>query len=46
MLVAEPVTLREQGAGRIGGYVKPWIRDKGTRVVPKDSNHEVEERIL
>ena len=32
--MAEPVVLREEDVGRIGDYVKPWLRELVDRMVP------------
>ena len=33
--MAEPVVLREEDVGRIGEYVKPWLREVVDRMVPR-----------
>ena len=33
--MAEPVVLREEDVGRIGDYVKPWLREVVDRMVPR-----------
>ena len=33
--MAEPVILREEDVGRIGDYVKPWLRELVDRMVPR-----------
>ena len=32
--VAEPMTLRDEDVGRIGEYVKPWLRELVVEMVP------------
>ena len=33
--MAEPVVLREEDVGRIGEYVKPWLREVVDKMVPR-----------
>ena len=33
--MAEPVVLRDEDVGRIGEYVKPWLREVVDRMVPR-----------
>ena len=33
--VAEPMTLRDEDVGRIGEYVKPWLREIVEEMVPR-----------
>jgi acyl carrier protein phosphodiesterase len=33
--MAEPMTLREDDVGRIGDYVKPWLRELVEEMVPR-----------
>ena len=33
--MAEPMTLRDEDVGRIGEYVKPWLRGLVDEVVPR-----------
>ena len=33
--MAEPVVLRDEDVGRIGDYVKPWLRELADRMVPR-----------
>ena len=33
--MAEPVMLRDEDVGRIGDYVKPWLRELVDRMVPR-----------
>ena len=33
--MSDPVTLREEDVGRIGEYVKPWLREIVNQMVPR-----------
>jgi hypothetical protein len=44
--MAEPVTLREEDIGRIGEYVKPWIRELVDRMVPRAVPAGVDNQLL
>ena len=44
--MAEPVTLREGDVGRIGDYVKPWLRELVDRVVPRVERPGVDAALL
>ena len=34
--MGDPVTLKEQDVGRIGEYVKPWLRELVDRMMPRE----------
>ena len=36
--MGDPVTLKEQDVGRIGEYVKPWLRELVDRMMPREAN--------
>ena len=44
--MAEPLTLREEDVGRIGDYVKPWLRELVDRVVPRVERPGVDATLL
>ena len=44
--MAEPLTLREEDVGRIGDYVKPWLRELVDRVVPRAERPGVDAALL
>ncbi len=44
--MAEPVVLRDEDVGRIGDYVKPWLRELVDRMVPRVETAGVDTALL
>ena len=44
--MAEPVTLRDEDIGRVGEYVKPWIRELVDRMVPRPATIGADNQLL
>ncbi|MCY4373183.1 MAG: hypothetical protein OXC31_05360 [Spirochaetaceae bacterium] len=44
--MAEPVVLRDEDVGRIGDYVKPWLRELVDRMVPRVESAGVDTALL
>ncbi len=44
--MAEPMTLRDEDVGRIGEYVKPWLRELVDEVVPRPEPASTDTRLL
>ena len=44
--MAEPMTLRDEDVGRIGEYVKPWLRELVDETVPRPEPAGADTRLL
>ena len=44
--MGEPVMLRDEDVGRIGDYVKPWLRELVDRMVPRPEPAGVDVALL
>ena len=44
--MAEPMTLRDEDVGRIGEYVKPWLRELVDEVAPRPEPSGADTRLL
>ena len=44
--MADPMTLRDEDVGRIGEYVKPWLRELVDEVAPRPEPAGADTRLL
>ena len=44
--MADSVTLRDEDVGRIGEYVKPWLRELVHEMAPRNEPDEVSTQVL